>query len=43
MDDGGGTAGRRKDDGTTGDNTLATLGARWGLEDAEESENDVVG
>ena len=45
----GRTAGRREDGGTTGgrrttgDNTPATLGAHWGLGDAGERENDVVG
>ena len=41
--DDGRIAGRWEDGGTTGDNTPATLGARWGLGDMEESENDVVG
>ena len=40
--DDGRTMGRRKDGGTMGDNTLATLGAHWGLGDAEERENDIV-
>ena len=47
--DNGRTAGRWEDGGTTegwrttGDNTSATLGAHWGLGDAEEREKDVVG
>ena len=32
----GRTAGRREDGETAGDNTPATLGAHWGLGDAEE-------